>query len=149
MTKNLETLTAIEEIRLLKARYCRFADTKQWDEFKQLFTEDADVLMEFTPRSSKDAPMEKRHFNGREELVTQNAPNLEGITTIHNVFAHEITVSGPDSASGIWAMKVVVVMPHCIFTGWGHYHEIYTRSNSVWQFKKLHLTPLRTAEDWL
>ena len=33
------TLCEIEAIKQLKARYCRYLDTKQWDDWRQLFTE--------------------------------------------------------------------------------------------------------------
>ena len=40
---NGEVLVAQEEIRRLKARYCRFLDTKQWEKWGDLFTPDATV----------------------------------------------------------------------------------------------------------
>jgi hypothetical protein len=33
-------MDGIEAIRRLKARYCRFLDTKDWDGYRQLFTDD-------------------------------------------------------------------------------------------------------------
>ena len=38
---SLEQLLDIEAIRAVKARYCRMLDTKDWDGFAGLFTEDA------------------------------------------------------------------------------------------------------------
>ena len=37
----MTSLSDIDQIRDLKARYCRLTDTKQWDEATALFTEDA------------------------------------------------------------------------------------------------------------
>ena len=36
----LTELTEIEAIKQLKARYCRLLDTKQWDAWRELFTDD-------------------------------------------------------------------------------------------------------------
>jgi 3-phenylpropionate/cinnamic acid dioxygenase small subunit len=38
---DLQELIAREQIRDVKARYCRLLDTKDWDGFAALFTEDA------------------------------------------------------------------------------------------------------------
>lgn len=38
---NVVPLSDIDQIRDLKARYCRFADAKQWQSVADLFTEDA------------------------------------------------------------------------------------------------------------
>lgn len=35
-----ENLTEIEAIKVLKARYCRLLDTKQWTAWRELFTDD-------------------------------------------------------------------------------------------------------------
>ena len=37
-------LTAIEDIKALKARYCRYVDTKDWVAFRSLFTDDAEQI---------------------------------------------------------------------------------------------------------
>lgn len=34
------TLWEIEAIKQLKARYCRYLDTKRWDDWRTLFTDD-------------------------------------------------------------------------------------------------------------
>ena len=41
MDSPLRELRDIESIKQLKARYFRFMDTKQWDEWQWVFTEDA------------------------------------------------------------------------------------------------------------
>lgn len=37
-------LSAFDQVRLAKARYCRFIDTRQWTEFGQLFSRNAGAL---------------------------------------------------------------------------------------------------------
>lgn len=43
------TLLEIEAIKQLKARYCRFLDTKQWDDWRALFTDD--FVSDTSPRA--------------------------------------------------------------------------------------------------
>ena len=43
---NADTIADIEEIKQLKARYFRLMDTKQWDEWADLFTDDLDTWFE-------------------------------------------------------------------------------------------------------
>ncbi|MBD0297863.1 MAG: nuclear transport factor 2 family protein, partial [Flavisolibacter sp.] len=53
----------VEKIRVLRARYCRFLDTKQWDAFSQLLTED--IVIEFyDPSGTLQMKVE-----GRDEMV--------------------------------------------------------------------------------
>jgi hypothetical protein len=142
-------LADIEAIKQLKARYPRFADTKQWDEFAELFAEDVDVVMELYPRPSKDHPMAPAHFKGRDALIAGNAPNLVGVTTIHNVYSAEIEIMSSTEAKGIWSMQVKVISPHLIFNGWGFYHELYVKIGDSWKFKKIHLTAIHVEEQWV
>ena len=37
----LARMEALEDIRVLKARYCRYVDTKDWDSFASLFRREA------------------------------------------------------------------------------------------------------------
>ena len=39
---DVQRLLDLEQIRELKARYCRFIDTKQWQLLRSLFTDGAD-----------------------------------------------------------------------------------------------------------
>ena len=57
-----QSLVAVEEIKQLKARYFRFMDTKRWDEWADLFAEDA--VLEW-PLAPAWLP---RRMNGREEV---------------------------------------------------------------------------------
>jgi hypothetical protein len=39
---NVQQLSDLYEIQRLKAKYFRYVDTKQWDKFRDLFTEEVD-----------------------------------------------------------------------------------------------------------
>ncbi|POY23261.1 hypothetical protein C3469_22450, partial [Mycobacterium kansasii] len=40
MSDTATTLWEMEAIKQLKARYCRYLDTKRWDDWRRLFTDD-------------------------------------------------------------------------------------------------------------
>lgn len=70
-------------------------------------------------------------------------------TTVHAGHMPEIEITGPDSATGIWAMDDQIVFPangtappqglH----GFGHYHEQYVRRDGRWLINGLILTRIR------
>ena len=136
----IERVDAIEQIRLLKARYFRFVDTKAWDAFEALFTPDARLSIAearpepFTPRELTD--LLRAHY-GR-------------CVTVHHGYMPEIEVEEPDRAAGIWAMDDQRYFtaddpsaPFASAVGSGHYHETYVRTAAGWRIASLRLTRLR------
>ena len=121
----------IEAIRTLKARYCRFLDTRQWEEFRELFTDDVTVDL-------GDAGM----FDEAEGFLAFARSALEGTTSVHRVNMPEIEIVDADNATGIWAMADIVVRPGSSHSGYGHYHETYRRNDGEWRIASLRLTRL-------
>ena len=135
----IEQLSAIEQIKSLKARYCRFVDTKAWDDFEKLFTPDAPLeiaearLEPFTPRELAD--LLRNHYGQ--------------CVTVHHVHMPEITLERPDRASAIWAMEDQRFFesdnpnaPFASALGSGHYHETYIWIPEGWRIASLRLTRL-------
>ena len=83
-----------------KARYCRFLDTKQWDAWASLFTED---LVLDTSEAGGPPPIE-----GRDAAIAASRAVIETARTAHQVHAPEIVLDG-DSAQVVWAMQDRVV----------------------------------------
>jgi SnoaL-like protein len=131
----LARLLDIEEIKQLKARYFRCLDTKDWQGFGDVFT--ADAVM--------DADGFVQH--GREEILAFLPPILEGVVTTHHGHMPEITITGPDTATGIWAMFDYLTWPGDGppkgLQGFGHYREEYVRERVGWRIGHLVLTRLR------
>lgn len=131
----------LEAIRQLKARYFRTLDTKQWDAWRALFTDDA--RFEGT----------RRQFSGPDEFCTTTANWLEHAVTVHHGHMPEIVFTGPDTARAIWAMHDLVEFtveqpaggPYGGrgFVGFGHYEEEYRRLGNTWKISFLRLTRLR------
>jgi hypothetical protein len=137
----------IESIRQTKARYVRFGDTQQWDEFSELFTDDFEGVFEIMPRNAPTDP-NSATINGRDIFISGMRSLMSGVKSVHQIFSPEIVLTGPDSATGIWAMHDYVSMPNCIFRGWGHYHEVYKKVNGSWLIKRSQTTRLRFEEQW-
>ncbi len=134
-----EQLADVEAIKQLKARYFRLMDTKRWEAWGDVFTED--VRME--------VPEAAVEFDGRQAVVSNVGAALEGATTIHHGHMPEIELTGPDTATGIWAMFDYVEWPSAEdgtrvgLQGYGHYHETYVRVDGRWQIASTRLERLR------
>jgi SnoaL-like domain len=142
-----EQLSDLEEIKLLKYKYCRFGDNKQWDDWVQLFTDDYEADMVGVPRFSKKDPVNLLQ-TGIKNVVGLWSEALKSIVTIHVASMPEITLTSPTSAKGIWSLHDTLYMPTNRFEGWGHYHEDYVKLEGVWKIRKIRTTRLRTEERW-
>jgi hypothetical protein len=132
----------LEEIRTVKARYCRFLDTKNWAGLEALFTEDAVLDVR------EDTGMDP--FKGRDLLIQQIRAAVIDAKSAHQVHTPEVTMDSEISATVIWAMQDRVVwnegkspIPGVkSITGYGHYHEHYVRQDGIWLIASLKLTRL-------
>jgi len=108
-------------ISMVKARYCRFLDTKDWAAYTDLFTED--FILD-TSTAGGAPPV-----HGREDAITYIRSCVEHAKTAHHVHNPEITIEG-DTAQVIWAMQDRVIWPEdraarlneSGHTGFGQYH---------------------------
>ena len=138
----------LEQIRQLKARYFRLMDTKQWDQFETLFTEDVVATYEGPPRLSKDDDPKVFTCTGRATLASGVKGLLEQGKSMHQGFMPEIDFTSDTTATGVWSMFDYVRLPTCAFKGWGHYHEQYVKEAGEWKIKSIHLTRLHIEETW-
>ena len=132
----------VYEIQKLKARYFRFMDTKQWERFGELFTEDLEFFITGDPLQGPDEPT----FAGRQALVGYLAASHPGKVTVHQGHMPEIEFTGEDTATGVWAMFDWVDDPGRggAWQGFGHYHERYVRGpDRRWRISEVRLTRLR------
>lgn len=130
-------LVAIEEVKKLKARYFRCVDSKQWEEFSTLFTDDLEV--DFAESTSGP--------RNREEFVASAARHFEGGLSIHHGHAPEIDVLDEDNATAIWPMFDLVESapdsPYESHTGYGHYTERYRRVDGRWLISRTRLSRVK------
>jgi hypothetical protein len=122
----------------LKAAYCRLLDTKDWEGWGQLFTEDfrQDV-------SGSGGGV----FHGREAAVAATRGAIETTKTAHQVHFPEITIDG-DTASAIWPLQDRLIWEDGrSLTAFGHYHEHYVRTADGWRMSEQKLTRLIMDDD--
>jgi hypothetical protein len=143
----LITLDDIEEIRQLKARYCRCVDLKLWSGLRALFTDDC-VFVTATSSSNPD------------QFVANAAKALGKLTTAHHVTNPEIREAGGDRAIGNWAFQDFITwhpeeddVPRFLrgttrqkgFLGFGFYQEEYEKTAKGWKIAKMRITRLVTV----
>lgn len=117
----------------LKAEYCRLLDTKQWDAWKLLYTEDC---------RSDTVDAGGIVIDGRDAVVAYVSESLAGAKTAHHVHSPQMTFDGPNAVDVIWAMQDRVIKDTFDLTGFGHYHERYVRDVQGWRIASLKLTRL-------
>jgi hypothetical protein len=130
----------LEQIKQTKARYFRFLDTKQWDQWRTCFTDDLHFYL------GQDAsPIAA----SADEFVAYVAKLLADTVTVHHGHMPEIELTSAATASGIWAMFDWVdwsktATPERSFQGYGHYQEEYEKGvDGRWRIKRSRLTRLR------
>ena len=117
-----------------KARYCRMLDTKDWDGFTNLFTEDYELDV------SDGTGMAV--IKGRDAAMAMVRASIGAAKTAHQVHSPEIVLDG-DEARVIWALQDRVIWADDrSLTGYGHYHERWIRRAGEWKIAALKLTRL-------
>ncbi|MEW2428770.1 nuclear transport factor 2 family protein [Micromonospora sp. NPDC047644] len=133
LADRVQRLEDIEEIHQLKARYFRFVDEKKHDDLAALFTPDAQLVTDgITWKSPKEFAHTIRDLTGA-------APSA------HSGAMPEITITGPNTASGTWSMEDILTFPagpnapegH---NGYGQYRETYKKVNGKWLIHSVLLT---------
>jgi len=145
MLTEIERLTAIEEIKQLKARYFRSMDTKDWAGLQAVFSDSAELDMRGEAADKSKAAT----------ALVIGAPNIMAfirnavleLVTVHHGHMPEIEITSPSTAKGIWAMEDVLKWPEgaAVKTlhGYGHYHETYRKTEEGWRIQSSKLTRLR------
>lgn len=130
----------LEQLRQLKARYFRAVDTKDWDLLAQVLAPDAVLEVAGGRRE------------GRDEILSVMSTRLAPLVTVHHGHMPELTLTGPDSATGVWAMDDLLVGPiepggpSLRRQGYGHYHERYERRDGEWRIVHLRLVRIEVPD---
>ena len=130
-----------EAIRQLKARYCRFLDTKDAASWRAVFTADVVVILDMAVSVGGADPMTAPAVQGVDTFVPQVLVSLDGVATMHHCHTPELVLTSETTATGIWAMEDLLIFGDGReLRGAGHYHETYEKRDDVWRIKSLHLT---------
>lgn len=96
-----EDLVEIHLIERVKYAYARCLDTKAWDEMADLLT--ADVVADYSAGAY--------HYEGRDALLgfLRESMGSETFHSSHRMHHPEIDLTGPATATGIWALEDTVI----------------------------------------
>ena len=131
----------IEAIKQLKARYCRFLDTKDIDAWRTLFAENLVVTLDMAVSTGGADPQTAPALHGFDEFFPVVWGGVEHAATVHHCHTPEIALTSNIAATGIWAMEDMLFLPDgSVLHGAGHYHETYEKKDGAWQIASLHLT---------
>jgi hypothetical protein len=130
MTDNLhaevQRLADINAIKSLKAKGVRLVDTKDWDTWAR------EVLSEDHVLHGDGGATE-----GRDAVIASVSGALADAKTVHRIHTPEITLTGRDTAQGIWPMDDYVTGTFngtaMTIRGHGWYHEDYVRTAEGWR----------------
>lgn len=117
-------LVQIHAIERLKYKYLRCVDLKLWDELAECFTEDATASYAGGNLS----------FSGRTEIIDFLRRVMATQLTSHKCHHPEIDLTGPDRATGVWALEDLVIDPKARYTirGAAFYTDHYVRVDGAW-----------------
>ena len=122
----LEDLIEIESIKQLKYKYLRCLDQKLWSELAECFTQDA----------SSAYSGGKYSYQGRDAILEflEGAMGNEGFHSSHRVHHPEIELTGPTTATGVWALDDVVIDTRFDITirGAAFYEDSYVKQDGRW-----------------
>lgn len=132
------------EIQALKGRYFRLMDTKQWELFRNLFTDDFRFFFDNSPLPRSTTPT-LDSATAMTEYMARGHPDK---VTVHHGHTPEIRFVDEDTAEGIWALSYYVDDPDrgVAAQADGHYHDRFVRfPDGQWRIAEIHLTHLRTT----
>ena len=140
---SVQQLIDTYEIQRVKARYFRFLDHRQWDKFRDLFTDDLQFFVDVSRDPESTVPM----WASADELVAHLSSTASDRITVHQGHMPDIEFLDEDHAEAIWAMFdwVDYPTPGRAFKGYGYYFEKYVRcADGRWRISSSRLTRLRT-----
>ena len=133
MAFNVQQLSDMEEIRILKHRYFRGIDTLNLDLLAGLFTQD--IKVEY------NGGQYKVKFEGHAQMMEFLANSFHsGAVAMHHGHMPEITITGDNTAKGIWYLEDVFInLEDDLHTfGTAIYTDTYRREGGVWKIATTH-----------
>jgi hypothetical protein len=124
-----EDLVEIELIKRLKYRYIRCLDLKLFDEIGECFLEAA------TASYGGGAYT----YDGREAILgfLRSSMGSTKMLTSHKVHQPEIELTGPDTATGVWALDDLVLLTELDLAvrGAAYYTDDYVKVGDDWYIR--------------
>ncbi len=138
----IERLVAIEEIKLLKAKYFYGFDHKDWEFWRREVWAESGRL---------EVPEIDAVFEPREPMIEWVIIQTNSQTSVHHGHMPMIEFISDTEARGIWAMEDRLWRTGenpahgdvRYLHGFGHYHETYVKLSEGWRIASTRLTRLR------
>lgn len=143
-------LTAIEDIRNLKARYCRAVDRKELDLLRSLFARDA--VADYSRAGGPDRPRAASSpfaepLRGADKIAETIIGGVANMVTVHHCATGEIVIDTLESGRATWPMVDRLLLPPGGETkeivGYGFYLETYVREDGAWKIRTVTLERTR------
>lgn len=135
----IERLTAIEEIRALKARYWLGVDTQDGALLRSVFSDDAAI-------PSPDGATQR----SAQAFVDNLLAMFRGATSVHQGSSPIIAFRSDVEATGLWTLEDRIwapetgsPLPFKVLHGWGHYHDVYRRTAVGWRIQSFRLDRIK------
>ena len=133
-----DDLALMNIIRYRKAKYCRFVDTKQWDDLAAL------LVPRPTLRFFDAERVLLYEFDSTEKWIELMKAYLAGAHTIHQVHNSEIEVVSNVEVQAIWSMEDYLILAEghdrpASVHGYGHYHETWRLMENAWRITRIDL----------
>ena len=129
----------VEDIKKLKARYFRGLDTKDWDLYESVFTED--VVVDLRKAGGE-------RFEGRVPFMAY-ARGMTLVQSVHQGHMPEIDLTSSTTATGVWSLEDYNIWEDGTQNhGWGHYLETYEKQGDRWRIKTMALSYLRIERSY-
>lgn len=130
MTHTIQQLSDMEDIRTLKHRYFRAIDTADWDLLDGMFTDDVHV----------------EYIGGTYHVSLDGAANMTEFLAnsfhaqcmaMHHGHMPEITLTGDNSADGVWYLQDIFLDFIKKENTWGTaiYRDTYRREQGSWKIQ--------------
>jgi hypothetical protein len=118
--RDLEELSAIEDIRAVKARYALLLDAQEWDRLRELFTDDCRFSV-----GSGD-------YDRPEQFIDNLRANLTGESHVHVAAMPLIELTSSTTARALWSFNNRGAL--------GHYQDEYTLGEDGWRISAMTMT---------
>jgi hypothetical protein len=119
-------LIEIAAIERVKYAYFRCLDLKQWDDIAELFVPEATCAYSAGAYS----------YEGRDAIVGffRKAMGRESFLSSHKAHHPEIELTGPDTATGVWALEdwVIDTQWNLDIRGAAFYTDDYVKRDGKW-----------------
>ncbi|MCB2074182.1 MAG: nuclear transport factor 2 family protein [Novosphingobium sp.] len=104
--EGLDRLLALEDIKLLRAKYCRRIDSHRFSELADILTED--FLLDMSP-TGKVLGAEVQPLQGRDTIIAMMEQNFAPLKMLlHIVTIPEIEFQDGDHATGVWRQETFI-----------------------------------------